>query len=60
MNLLEKSDDEIIAIANPIWDNLVKTSNMKDYGGLLKILELKCYLEQMKLSLENSGLTISF
>ena len=33
MNLLEKSDDEIIAIANPIWDNLVKTSNMKDYGG---------------------------
>ena len=48
MNLLEKSDDEIIAIANPIWDNLVKTSNMKDYGGLLKILELKCYLEQMK------------
>ena len=28
MNLLEKSDDEIIAIANPIWDNLVKTSNM--------------------------------
>ena len=30
MSLLEKSDDEIIAIANPIWDNLVKTSNMKD------------------------------
>ena len=24
MNFLEKSDDEIIAIANPIWDNLVK------------------------------------
>ena len=36
MNLLEKSDDEIIAIANPIWDNLVKTSNMKDYGGFTK------------------------
>ena len=33
MNLLEKSDDEIIAISKPIWDNLVKTSNMKDYGG---------------------------
>ena len=48
MNLLEKSDDEIIAIANPIWDNLVKTSNMKDYGGFTKDLELKCYLEQMK------------
>ena len=36
MNLLEKSDDEIIAIANPIWDNLVKTSNMKDYGGFTR------------------------
>ena len=36
MNLLEKSDDEIIAIANPIWNNLVKTSNMKDYGGFTK------------------------
>ena len=36
MNLLEKSDDEIIAIAKPIWDNLVKTSNMKDYGGFTK------------------------
>mgnify|MGYP001373362021 FL=1 len=36
MNLLEKSDDEIIAIANPIWENLVKSSNMKDYGGFTK------------------------
>ena len=36
MNLLEKSDDEIIAMANPIWNNLVKTSNMKDYGGFTK------------------------
>ena len=36
MNLLEKSDDEVIAIAKPIWDNLVKTSNMKDYGGFTK------------------------
>ena len=36
MNLLEKSDEEIIEIANPIWDNLVKTSNVKDYGGFTK------------------------
>ena len=36
MNLLEKSDDEIIAIAKPIWDNLVKSSNMKNYGGFTK------------------------
>jgi len=36
MNLLEKTDQEIIDIANPIWDNLVKSSNTKDYGGFTK------------------------
>jgi hypothetical protein len=36
MGLLEKSDKEIIEIAKPIWDNLIKTSNMKDYGGFTK------------------------
>ncbi len=36
MSLLEKSDDEIIKIANPIWLNLVKSSNIKDYGGFTK------------------------
>ena len=36
MNLLDKSNDEIIAIANPIWDNLVRSSNIKDYGGFTK------------------------
>ena len=36
MNLLEKSDQDIIDIANPIWENLVKSSNIKDYGGFTK------------------------
>ena len=36
MNLLDKTDDEIIKIANPIWDNLIKSSNIKDYGGFTK------------------------
>ena len=36
MNLLEKSDQEIMDIANPIWENLVKSSNVKDYGGFTK------------------------
>mgnify|MGYP006157752377 FL=1 len=36
MNLLDKSDEEIIAIATPIWKNLVKSSNIKDYGGFTK------------------------
>ena len=36
MKLLEKSDQEIIDTANPIWDNLVKSSNIKDYGGFTR------------------------
>ena len=36
MDLMEKSDDEIIKIASPIWTNLVKSSNIKDYGGFTK------------------------
>ena len=36
MKLLEKSDQEIIDIANPMWDNLVKSSNIKDYGGFTR------------------------
>ena len=36
MNLLEKTDEEILEIANPIWDDLVKYSNNKDYSGFTK------------------------
>ena len=36
MSLLDKSDDEIIKIANPIWENLVRSSNNKDYGSFTK------------------------
>ena len=36
MKFLEKTDKEIQKIAQPIWDNLVKTSNTKDYGGFTK------------------------
>ena len=38
MSLLKKSDEEIIKIANPIWANLVKSSNIKDYGGFTRDL----------------------
>ena len=36
MKLLDKTDKEIIEIAKPIWANLVKSSNIKDYGGFTK------------------------
>ena len=36
MKLLDKSEKEILEIAQQIWDNLVKSSNIKDYGGFTK------------------------
>ena len=36
MSLLKKKDQEIFKIAEPIWDNLVRSSNMKDYGSFTK------------------------
>ena len=36
MSLLDKKDEEIFKIAKPIWDNLVKSSNLKDYGSFTK------------------------
>ena len=36
MKLLDKSEKEIKDIAQPIWDNLVKSSNIKDYGSFTK------------------------
>ena len=36
MSFTSKTDDEIIKLANPIWSNLIKSSNMKDYGGFTR------------------------
>ena len=36
MNLLEKTDEEILEIADPLWDELVESSNKKDYLGFIK------------------------
>ena len=36
MNIVEKSDEEIKAIADPLWRNLVKNSNEGQYGEFVK------------------------
>ena len=36
MNIIEKSDEEILAIANPLWRELVKNSNQGKYGEFAK------------------------
>ena len=36
MDLLSKSDTEIFEIGKPYWENLVRSSNLKDYGGFTR------------------------
>ena len=36
MDLLAKSDEEIYVIGKPFWENLVRSSNLKDYGGFTR------------------------
>ena len=36
MDLLSKSDNEIFEIGKPFWENLVRSSNLKDYGGFTR------------------------
>ena len=36
MNIIDKTDDEILAIANPLWSHLVHASNIGQYGEFVK------------------------
>ena len=36
MNIIEKTDEEILAIADPLWRDLVKHSNEGQYGEFVK------------------------
>jgi hypothetical protein len=36
MNIIEKTDEEILAIANPLWRDLLKYSNEGKYGEFAK------------------------
>ena len=36
MDLLAKSDEEIFEIGKPFWENLVRSSNLKDYGSFTR------------------------
>ena len=36
MNINDKSDEEILAIAHPMWDELIKNSNKGQYGKFIK------------------------
>jgi hypothetical protein len=36
MNIIEHSDEEILAIAHPMWSDLIKHSNEGDYGKFVR------------------------
>ena len=36
MNIIDKSDDEILAIAHPMWEDLIKYSNEGEYGKFIR------------------------
>ena len=36
MDLLQKSDKEILEIASPLWENLINCSNTQDYFGFTR------------------------
>ena len=60
MNLLKKTDDEIVKIANPIWENLIKSSNNKDYGSFTKDFSSQMLYGANEVELANSGQTTNF
>lgn len=36
MNIIEKTDDEILEVAHPMWDDLIKYSNAAEYGKFIR------------------------
>ena len=36
MKIIEKTDDEILEIARPMWDDLIKYSNEGEYGKFIR------------------------
>jgi len=36
MNIIEQSDEEILGIAHPMWENLIKYSNEGEYGMFVR------------------------
>ena len=36
MNIIEKSDDEILAVAHPMWEDLIRYSNEGEYGKFIR------------------------
>lgn len=36
MNIIEQTDDEILAVAHPMWEDLIRYSNEGEYGKFIR------------------------
>ena len=36
MNIIEHTDEEILEVAHPMWDDLIKYSNKGQYGKFIR------------------------
>ncbi len=44
MNIIDKTDDEILEIAHPMWEDLIKYSNEGEYGKFIRKFSYECLL----------------
>ena len=44
MNIIENTDDEIIEVAHPMWDDLIKFSNEGEYGKFTRKFSYECLI----------------
>jgi len=52
MNILTKSDSEILSIAEPIWDDVVKGANKKNWDLFSKYMPESYKSEEAKIDVE--------
>lgn len=53
MKFIEKPDEEILKIANPIWDNLIDSSNKKDYFNFSKLFSKEMLKSANEIAIAN-------
>ncbi|MBK1646056.1 hypothetical protein CKO25_15660 [Thiocapsa imhoffii] len=61
MNIIDQSDEEILEIAHPLWDDLIKYSNKGQYGKFIRHFsyELLLGLNEVELGKQFAHSTLS-
>ena len=51
MNIIDDSDEEILEVAHPMWDDLIKYSNKGQYGKFIRNFSYELLLGQNEVEL---------